>query len=112
MMTGRGTEFRVALITAGSEEEGARIAKTLVERKLAACVNLVPGVRSIYAWKGKIEDERETLLVVKTRKDRFGALIEAVKAEHSYEVPEIISLSVAEGDERYLEWLADGTKPE
>jgi periplasmic divalent cation tolerance protein len=100
----------VVLVTCGSEEEVLKIARSLVEEHLAACVNLISPVRSIYRWKGKIWDEKEWLLVIKTQKQRFEELEKKVKSLHSYSVPEIISLPIVEGAESYLNWLEEMTK--
>lgn len=103
------TECIIALITAQREEEAAEIATDIVGRKLAACVNIVRGVRSIYRWKGKTEDEGEVLMVVKTRRALFPDLMKRVKELHRYSVPEIIALPIVEGSEEYLEWLKEET---
>ena len=95
----------VVLITASDEVEAARMARALVEAKLVGCVNIVKDIRSIYSWQGKIEDEREVLMIAKTRKSLFDPLMKRVKALHSYTVPEIIALPVIEGSEDYLNWL-------
>jgi periplasmic divalent cation tolerance protein len=100
----------VVLVTCGSEDEALKIARTLVEEHLAACVNLVSPIRSIYRWEGKIWDEREWLLVIKTQKQRFEELERKVKSLHSYSVPEIIGLPIIEGASSYLEWLLEMTK--
>ena len=108
----KGAEaFRVALVTAGSDEEAARIARALVEERLAACVNIIPGVRSIYRWQGKVEDDREVLMVIKTNAESLDKLEERVRALHSYEVPEIIALRIDRGSEPYLDWLAGSVLP-
>ncbi len=99
----------VVLITAGSEEEAARIANSIVEERLAACVNIVTGIRSIYRWEGRICDEKEALLIVKTREELFDALSEKVKNMHSYTVPEIIAIHVVKGFRPYLSWLNEET---
>jgi periplasmic divalent cation tolerance protein len=99
------SEISIVLITAGNQEEAAKIGRTLVEEHLAACANIVPGVRSIYRWKGQICDEQELLIIVKTRTSLFQALEKRVKELHSYEVPEIISFPVAGGLAQYLEWV-------
>lgn len=104
------TEFIVVYITVGAEEEAGRIARALVEERLAACVNIVRNVRSVYRWQGKVEDEAELLMIVKTRAEHFGRLEEAVKREHSYSVPEIIALPVVAGSGDYLSWLKEETK--
>jgi len=98
-------EYAVVFITAPDEEEASRIARTVVEERLAGCVNIVKGIRSIYSWEGKVEDEHEVLMVVKTRRDLFGMLEKRVKELHSYSVPEIISLPITEGSAEYLKWL-------
>jgi periplasmic divalent cation tolerance protein len=95
----------VVLITAGSEEEARKIARLLVKEKKAACVNIVPGVDSLFRWKGKIDSARETLLLAKTRASLFPQIISLVKEVHSYEVPEIIALPIIGGSEDYLRWL-------
>jgi periplasmic divalent cation tolerance protein len=97
----------VVLVTAKDEPEAERIARDLLEKKLAACCNLIKGVRSLYHWEGKLCDDQEVLLVIKTRRDAFEALSLAVKACHSYTTPEIILLPVEAGDAAYLKWLND-----
>jgi len=103
-------EFIVVLVTCGSKEEGLKIAHSLVEERLAACVNLVSPVRSIYRWEGKICDEKEWILIIKTQKQGFEELEKKVKSLHSYSVPEIIGLPIVEGSSSYLEWLEEMTK--
>ena len=100
----------VAFVTCGSEEEALKIANALVEARLAACVNVVAPIRSIYRWEGKICDEKEWLLVIKTQRHRFEALEKKVKSLHSYSVPEIISLPITEGSPAYLSWLVEMTR--
>jgi periplasmic divalent cation tolerance protein len=100
----------VVLVTCGSEEEALKIAKALVEGHLGACVNLISPIRSIYRWEGKVRDEREWLLVIKTQKQRFEELERKVKALHSYSVPEIISLPITEGSSAYLNWIKENTE--
>ncbi len=99
------SEPLVVLMTAGSQEEAERIAQALVAEMLAACVNVVPGVTSIYRWEGKVQRDQEWLLVAKSRRDALDRLIERVQALHSYDVPEIIALPLAGGSEPYLRWL-------
>ena len=99
----------VVLITAPSEEEAAKIAKVLVEERLAACANIVKHIRSVYRWEGKIEDDPEVLMVVKTREALFGALEKRVRELHSYSVPEVIALPIVQGSEAYLKWLEEET---
>ena len=95
----------IVLITAGSEEEARRIARLLVKEKMAACVNIVPGVDSLFRWKGKINSAHEALLLVKTRASLLPEITSLVKEAHSYEVPEIIALPIIDGSEDYLTWL-------
>ena len=99
----------VCLATASSAEEAEKIARALVEEQLAACVNLVDGVRSIYRWEGKIEDGQEVLLVIKSRRHLLEDVIARVRALHSYSVPEVIALDVAGGNADYLAWVTDST---
>jgi len=99
----------VVLVTCGSEEEALKIANALVESRLAACANLVAPIRSIYRWEGKIWDEKEWLLVIKTQKRSFEALENKVKSLHSYSVPEIVSLPITEGSSAYLNWIKENT---
>ncbi|MGH7964957.1 MAG: divalent-cation tolerance protein CutA [Candidatus Binatia bacterium] len=103
------TDYVVILVTAGSEAEAEKIAKALVEERLAACVNIVNPIRSIYHWEGKVADDREWLLLIKTRADSFSAVADRVKALHSYQVPEVIALPIVAGTEEYLRWLGDET---
>lgn len=99
------------LSTAPNEDEAARIARALVEDRLAACVNIVVGARSIYRWQGAIEDSPETLLVIKSDRRLFTELSNRLAALHPYTTPEIIALPIAYGSEPYLTWLASELKP-
>jgi periplasmic divalent cation tolerance protein len=104
------TDKIVVLSTCASAEEAQRIARALVEKRLAACVNVIPGVRSVYHWKDRagkdaIEDEEEVLLFIKTSRPLLEELREEIERLHSYEVPEIIALTVVDGSERYLSWM-------
>ena len=101
------TDKRIVLTTAGSEEEARKIAHHLVETQLAACVNIVPHVESIYRWQGKVESSQEWLLLIKTTAERFPATRDAIRAMHSYELPECVALSIEDGSPEYLQWLAD-----
>lgn len=96
------SEHCIVFITAGSKEEADKISRGLVEDKLAFCVNTVPGIQSTYHWEGKLHVDKEFLLIVKTRKDRYDALETWVKINHSYEVPEIIALPIEQGLPAYL----------
>jgi periplasmic divalent cation tolerance protein len=100
----------VVYITASNEDEAAKIAKALLEERLAGCVNIIKDIRSIYSWQGKIEDEKEVLMIVKTRIKLFASLDARVKELHSYAVPEIIALPMVDGSEDYLEWLQEATR--
>lgn len=104
------TKEIVVYITAPSGDEAARIAGALVEAGLSACVNIIDNVRSIYRWQGKIEDDREVLMIAKTRKELFRKLSDKVRELHSYDVPEIIALPLIEGSEDYLDWLRKSTE--
>ncbi len=106
------TEYIIVLITVPSQEVGEEIAAALLGGKLAACVNILPSITSIYAWKGEVQNDREVLLVVKTRAELFHErLVPAVEALHPYEVPEIIALPVVMGSQGYLDWIAAETEP-
>jgi periplasmic divalent cation tolerance protein len=96
---------QAVLITAPDAEVGASLAGALVEEGLAACVNLVPGVRSIYRWEGAVQDDTEVLLIAKTREALLPALTARVGALHPYDVPEVIALPITGGSEPYLTWL-------
>ncbi len=95
----------VVYITASGEEEAEGLARALVEAKLAACVNMVSNVRSIYSWQGKIEDDRELLMIIKTQRHLFDRLAAKVREIHSYDVPEIIALPITDGSKDYLNWI-------
>lgn len=101
------SERLVVLSTVGGAGDADRIARALVERRLAACVNVVPGVVSVYRWKGAVEREAELLLVIKTRAERLDELKEALAELHPYEVPEALALPVEGGLAPYLAWLDD-----
>ena len=107
MASGGETETWVVLSTASNDDEGRRLARALVERRLAACVNVVPGVRSVYVWQGEVCDEAEVLLVAKTRRERACDLARAIRELHSYDVPEIVALPAAFVDSDYAAWLGD-----
>jgi len=99
------TEFIVVLVTVGSAAEGERIAEALVGEQLAACVNIIGPIRSIYTWKGELQRDEERLLVIKTRAALFDDVERRVRALHSYETPEVIALPIGAGSQPYLEWL-------
>jgi periplasmic divalent cation tolerance protein len=99
------TDKIVVLSTCASPEEAEKLARLLVERRLAACVNVVPGIRSYYRWEGQVEAADECLLVVKSARHLFDALTAALEAAHSYEVPEALAIPIVEGAANYLNWL-------
>jgi periplasmic divalent cation tolerance protein len=99
------TDRIVVLMTAGSQEEAGRIAEVLVTEMLAACVNVIPGVTSVYRWEGRVQRDQEWLLVAKSRSDVLDALVQRVQALHSYDVPEVIALPLIGGSEPYLRWI-------
>jgi periplasmic divalent cation tolerance protein len=105
------TENLVVLMAAANEEEGARLAKLLVEARLAACVSLVPQARSFFWWEGKIDEQRETVMIAKTQRRVLPQLIDTVQKNHSYSTPEIIALPIIDGAANYLSWLAAEVKP-
>ncbi len=101
------THYRLILCTCPDGDSAARLARGLVTRHLAACVNLVPGLTSIYAWQGNIETDQEVLLLIKSRSDRFEAIQAFIRAHHPYELPEIVAVPIEEGSPGYLAWLGD-----
>ena len=101
------TDKRIVLTTTDSEESARKIAQHLVERRLAACVNLIPQVISVYRWKNKVEEAREWLLIIKSTKATFALVRDAIAELHSYEVPECVCLKVEDGLPGYLQWIAD-----
>ena len=100
-------EFIVVYVTVGSPDEGDRLARALVGERLAACVNRIGSVRSVYRWQGQIEESSEELLIIKTKRELFSRLKQRVQELHSYSVPEIIALPILEGSESYLKWLGE-----
>lgn len=97
----------VVVTTVGQEEQALTIARELVARRLAACVNVLPGVRSVYRWQGRICRDGELLLLVKTLEQEYEAVAAAIRELHSYELPEILAFPVGQGDERFLGWIRD-----
>ena len=102
----------VILSTCASADEADKLARLLVERRLAACVNVVPGIRSFYRWEGAIETGSEWLLLIKSSRHLFEALSEVLRGAHSYEVPEVIALDIVAGSSKYLDWLRNNIGPE
>jgi periplasmic divalent cation tolerance protein len=103
------TDFIVVYVTVGSSEEAEQLASSLVEERLAACVNRIK-LQSIYRWEGKVQRSSEELLMIKTRRDLFDALKSRVQDLHSYTVPEVIALPILEGNPSYLQWLNEETR--
>jgi periplasmic divalent cation tolerance protein len=105
------SDVRVVLVTAPDAATAEVLARALVEERLAACVNVVPGVRSIYRWQGRVEEAAELLLVAKTRADRGAALAARVRELHPYELPEVLELPALGGSEAYLGWVREESSP-
>jgi periplasmic divalent cation tolerance protein len=101
------TPFRIVFITVPNKEEAKRLAHGLVTEHLAACVNIVPNIESVYRWQGEIHEDEECLLICKTDAARWAEFHVWVKSHHSYEVPEILQIPVMEGSPPYLQWLED-----
>src|SRR5947209_14414968 len=101
------SEARIVLTTAGSAEEARNIAQALVERRLAACVNIVPQIESVYRWQGKVERASEWLMIIKTQAAAFERVRDAIRELHSYDLPECVMLGIDAGSEAYLVWIAD-----
>jgi periplasmic divalent cation tolerance protein len=102
-------EHLLVLTTLGNDEDAVRVAKALLERRVAACVNIVGSVRSFYRWEGKIEDDSERLLLIKTRADRYNDLESVIGDVHPYDVPELIAVPLERGAAAYLGWVDDET---
>ena len=106
------TDKLIVLSTAGNKDEAQKIASALVEQQLAACVNVVGPISSTYRWRGKVEHAEEFLLIVKTTARAYAHVAETIQRLHSYDLPEIIQLSIAEGSAEYLEWIGESVKTE
>ena len=104
------TDKIVVLSTCANEEEGEKLARLLVEAKLAACVSVIPRMRSFYWWQGKIESSNECLLVVKSSRALFDSVKDVLASAHSYEVPEVVAMPIVEGSENYMSWLEANLK--
>ncbi len=101
------TDKIVVMVTGGSAAECKRIARRLLDKRLVACVNLLPRMRSLYRWKGKIADEAEYLMILKSTRELFPELRKEVEKQHSYSVPEVIALPIIDGAPNYLNWVAE-----
>ena len=95
----------IIFVTAANKKQARQIANKLIKTKLAACVNIIPGVESLFSWKGKIDSAKELLLIIKSEKSKLPKIIKTVKSLHSYEVPEIIALPIIAGNKEYLRWI-------
>ncbi|CAN6296225.1 unnamed protein product [Urochloa humidicola] len=100
----------VVYVTVPNREAGKKLSESIISEKLAACVNIVPGIESVYWWEGKVQSDAEELLIIKTRESLLDALTEHVKANHEYDVPEVIALPITGGNSKYLEWIKNSTK--
>lgn len=103
--------YLIALVTVPSMDVGREVARALVDRKLAACVNIVPSITSLYTWEGEVCADEEVLLIIKTTESAFDRLASAVKEIHPYDVPEVIALPLAAGSKDYLDWIQQVVEP-
>ena len=106
------TDKRIVLSTAGSAEEARKIANHLVENQLAACVNIVPNIQSIYRWQGKVDSSQEWLLLIKTTAKKTDDVREAIRELHSYDLPECIAIAIEDGSAEYLQWIGESVAAE
>ncbi|XP_054151359.1 protein CutA homolog [Melozone crissalis] len=104
-------ELSAAFVTCPNLSVATELARSLVRHRLAACVNVIPGVTSVYTWQGRLEEDSEVLLMIKTRSSRVPALSDFVRSHHPYEVPEVVALPVAQGNPPYLRWVRDSVPP-
>ena len=102
--------YIVVFVTASGKKEAKKISQALLKSRLCACVNIIDGVESFFWWQGKIDQAKETLLVIKTKRELFNQLKKKVKSAHSYAVPEIIALPIIAGNKKYLEWISECTR--
>ena len=110
-MAGSLDSISAAFITCGSKEEALKLSRGLISQKLAACVNIIPGVTSVYEWNGKIEEDQEHLLMVKTRTTRVNCVSKYIRENHSYDVAEVISTKIEYGNPPYIEWVLNNVQP-
>lgn len=110
-MTATREDYQLVLCTAGSDSQAETIARGLVDRRLAACVNIVGGVCSVYRWQGKVLREEEKVLVIKTAARLFDQVRDAIRELHTYDVPEVLAIPIVNGDADYLAWLSGNLKP-
>lgn len=97
----------IIYVTVSREDEASKIAKALIESRLAACVNIISNIRSIYRWEGNVEDDNESLMIIKTKDSKFHEVQKKVEELHSYSVPEVIAFPIEKGSEKYLAWLSE-----
>lgn len=100
----------IVLITAKDKKEAEKISRLLIKNRLAACVNIVNGVKSLFWWQGKVDQAKEAILIVKSRKEKFAKIAKLVKANHSYDLPEIIAIPIVSGFKPYLNWINDSLR--
>ena len=105
------TDALIVMTTVDKEDLAVKIASSLVEKRLAVCINIISPVRSIYRWKGEIHDDREMVLMIKTLAHNFNKVRDCIKEHHTYELPEIIAYPVAAADEKVMEWITDSVQP-
>lgn len=105
MTSAASHEYSACVTTVSTDEAARKLARSLIEARLAACINIIPGVRSIYEWQSAIQEDNELILMIKTRREHVPQLIEFVKKNHSYEVPELIELPINSGNPDYLSWI-------
>jgi periplasmic divalent cation tolerance protein len=105
------TDKRIVLSTAGSQDEARAIARALVERRLAACVNIVSLLESVYRWEGKVDSAQEWLLIIKTTQAAFPEVRDAIAELHSYDLPECVMLAIEDGSAEYLKWIEESVQP-
>lgn len=104
-------EYCIVLCTVPDPDAGERLAASLVEARVAACVNILPGLTSVFRWQGETQKDPEALLIIKTRRDRFEAICEVLRAQHPYELPEIIAVPLSDGLPAYLRWIDQNLEP-
>jgi len=102
--------FIIVFVTCANSKQADKISQALIKAKLAACVNLINPINSLFWWQGKVDSCKETLLIIKTKRSLFSRLEKLIKSLHSYEVPEIIALPIVKGSKKYLDWINDSTR--
>jgi len=102
-------QYQICFVTAGNENNAMKIANILVEKRLAPCVSVIPSLKSVYRWQGKVEKSDEFLLIIKSRKTLSKDIIQTVRENHTYTVPEVVFMDIAAGNEEYLDWMGANT---